>query len=142
MSTRSFIARTTADGVEGVYCHWDGNPEHNGVILKQHYNDPSKLAELFSHGDMSTLGESVGCKHDFEDRGNGSTTYYGRDRGETGPHIKTKCYKRLDDLVAYAAESGCEFFYVFDRDKWYYAERGMQFFGFSDGSPFSQFKPL
>ena len=141
MATRSFIALKTADGFEGVYCHWDGYLKHNGAILLEHYCESGKVAELLSHGDMSSLGTSVGQKHDFFAHDQGYTTYYGRDRGENGPHIGIKRYPSLSELVDYAEQCGCEYLYLFDKE-WQYAERGPQFFGLGDGSSFSKFKTL
>jgi hypothetical protein len=42
----------------------------------------------------------------------------------------------------YANRCGCEYFYIFKDGDWQYAQRGSQYFGLSDGSPFSEFKPL
>ena len=142
MATRSFIARQTTDGFEGAYCHWDGYPAYNGVILRDHYSDPEKLAELLSHGDMSTLGPSVGQAHAFDDRDPAITTYYGRDRVETGPHTEPSRSSSLQEMLDRAGSRGCEFFYLFAEGQWQYAERGPQFFGGSDGSSFSELRPL
>ena len=97
MATRSTIALEYADGTVGqVYCHWDGYLENNGMMLYKHYVDPFKTRELLDLGDISSLGRVVGDKHPFspfEDgakgahdaaKAAGATTFYGRDRGETG----------------------------------------------------------
>lgn len=98
MATRSTIAIEFADGtVQQVYCHWDGYLENNGAILQEHYMDPCKVRELIDLGDMSSLGEEVGVKHpfspyeveglsyeDYKAKYSNMTTFYGRDRGETG----------------------------------------------------------
>ena len=97
MATRSTIALEYADGTVGqVYCHWDGYLENNGMLLYKHYVDPFKTRELLDLGDISSLGRVVGDKHPFspfEDgakgahdaaKAAGATTFYGRDRGETG----------------------------------------------------------
>lgn len=99
MATRSTIALEYADGTVGqVYCHWDGYLDHNGKILLMHYSDPFKLRDLLDLGDISSLGRDVGAKHPFSPFGGsaadqaeheaasaaGWTTFYGRDRGETG----------------------------------------------------------
>ncbi len=145
MATRSFIARTTKSGYEGVYCHWDGYLEGVGSGLLEHYMDPDKIALLLSYGDISSLGADIGGQHDFMDRKNGSeTTYYGRDRGETGSHIKPRQFRKRDTLLKCAAGMGCEYVYLFEQSTGtcYYCERGPQWFGLSDGSEFSSFKPL
>ena len=144
MATRSFIARTTKSGYEGVYCHWDGYVEGVGLTLLDHYQDPDKLALLLSYGDISSLGNDVGGKHDFDDRHEGETTFYGRDRGETGSHIQPRQFRKLEKLQKRAADMGCEYVYLFEQSTgtWYFCERGPQYFGLSDGSDFSSFKPL
>ena len=83
MSTNSTINILNEDGtVDSIYCHWDGYLEHNGKLLQEFYNTEAKVRELLAPGDLSTLGTTVGSKHDFEDRGVTSCKYYGRDRGE------------------------------------------------------------
>jgi hypothetical protein len=54
MATRSRIGIELKNGsVLSVYHHWDGYPEWLGRILKTHYNDRQKVAELIDGGDMS-----------------------------------------------------------------------------------------
>ena len=101
MGTRSTIALEYADGtVEQVYCHWDGYLSHNGQILLKHYSNPFILRDLIDLGDISSLKSTVGTKHAFSHFDNGMTqdeyyklygemtTFYGRDRGETGTSAK------------------------------------------------------
>ena len=102
MATRSTIALEYADGtVEQVYCHWDGYLAHNGKILQEHYSNPFILRDLIDLGDVSSLKPTVGTKHafsHFELRAEevaeykvlteNMTTFYGRDRGETGTSAK------------------------------------------------------
>jgi hypothetical protein len=102
MGTRSTIALEYADGtVEQVYCHWDGYLEHNGQILLKHYSNPFILRDLIDLGDISSLKSTIGTKHafsHFELRAEevaeykvlteNMTTFYGRDRGETGTSAK------------------------------------------------------
>ena len=102
MGTRSTIALEYADGtVEQVYCHWDGYLEHNGQILLKHYSNPFILRDLIDLGDVSSLKPTIGTKHafsHFELRAEevaeykvlteNMTTFYGRDRGETGTSAK------------------------------------------------------
>ena len=119
MGTRSTIALEFADGtVEQVYCHWDGYLAHNGQILFQYYSDPFKLRDLIDLGDLSSLGRNLGNGHPFSKFGlkeedpdfdqmialckqaeeEGWTTFYGRDRGETG--VAAKKFKNYEDYVA------------------------------------------
>ena len=103
MGTRSTIALEFADGtVEQVYCHWDGYLSHNGQILLKHYSNPFILRDLIDLGDISSLKPTIGTKHafsHFELRAEevaeykvlteNMTTFYGRDRGETGADKKS-----------------------------------------------------
>ena len=110
MATRSTIALEFADGtVQQVYCHWDGYLEHNGTILYQHYQDPFKVRDLIDLGDISSLGINIGRKHAFSSfegdkadyeaaMAEGATTFYGRDRGETG--VGAKRFKDFEDYKA------------------------------------------
>jgi len=109
MATRSTIALVFADGsVQQVYCHWDGYLDHNGRILFEHYSDPFKLRDLIDLGDISSLDKEVGEKHPFDPYGSDEdkalydaaekanwTTFYGRDRGETG--VGAKRFKNYED---------------------------------------------
>jgi len=91
MATRSAIAVTHGTVVKGVYCHWDGYIDHNGVILQEHY-DSAKANHLVALGDVSSLQPEIGEKHAFSQIGSGltqeeyesrygnMTTFYGRDR--------------------------------------------------------------
>jgi hypothetical protein len=118
MATRSTIALEFADGtVQQVYCHWDGYLAHNGQILLKHYSDPFVLRDLIDLGDISSLGRNLGNGHPFSKFGlkeedpdydqmialckqseeEGWTTFYGRDRGETG--IDARKFKDYADYV-------------------------------------------
>ena len=112
MGTRSTIALEYADGtVEQVYCHWDGYLSHNGAILQEHYSDPFKLRDLIDQGGISSLGKEIGEKHAFsqfelraeevqayKELTENWTTFYGRDRGETG--VGSKKFKDYEDYAA------------------------------------------
>ena len=129
MATRSTIALEFADGtVQQVYCHWDGYLEHNGRILFENYVDPFKTRELIDLGDISSLGTQIGDKHPFSPftagdkaahdlaKEAGATTFYGRDRGETG--VAAKKFKDFADYVANHQYE--EYEYILRRDgNWY-----------------------
>lgn len=129
MATRSTIALEFADGtVQQVYCHWDGYLDNNGRILSEHYSDPFKLRDLIDLGDISSLGENIGSKHPFSPFGDGdkeaheaavnagATTFYGRDRGETG--IEAKKFKDFEDYKANFVHE--EYAYILRTDgNWY-----------------------
>jgi hypothetical protein len=112
MGTRSTIALEYADGtVHQVYCHWDGYLEHNGKILAENYSDPFVLQKLIDLGDISSLGIEIGEKHAFshfelraeevqayKELTENWTTFYARDRGETG--VDSKKFKNFEDYRA------------------------------------------
>ena len=69
MATRSNIAYQRANGqVVVTYCHWDGYPEYNGVMLNEHYNNQSKAEELANQGYLSSLKPTI--KESLDDRAN------------------------------------------------------------------------
>jgi hypothetical protein len=69
-------------------------------MLQEHYSNPFILRDLIDLGDISSLRPTVGTKHAFSrlevpmdgeayDKLYGDmTTFYGRDRGETGTSAK------------------------------------------------------
>lgn len=137
MATRSTIAiETTAGQVQQIYCHWDGYLSHNGAILNEHYSDPAKLQQLIDIGDVSSLGNVIGEKHPFskfdvraDDPDRESklllvtqaeveswTTFYGRDRGESG--IKARVFDNFE-MYRISGDSQ-EYNYILRNDgKWY-----------------------
>jgi hypothetical protein len=134
VSTRSGIGIVDRDirgklvRVRGVYCHWDGYLEHNGVILGGSYRNTDKINALIGLGDLSVLRNEVGEKHDFNNmkrdapqRVNGWTTAYHRDRGDElrqrvfdGPKAKSLFRSALRD-------SWAEYIYLYDLGKWYWS---------------------
>jgi hypothetical protein len=112
MATRSGIGIERGDGtVVGVYCHWDGYPEGVGRMLEEHYRDPVKITALVELGSISSLAPEIGEQHPFDERREDWTTFYGRDRRETGTEPKTVVDRETfrDEL----RRSGVEFLYVF-----------------------------
>lgn len=137
MATRSTIALEFADGtVQQVYCHWDGYLEHNGEILFHHYVDPFKTRDLIDQGDISSLGTVVGEKHSFScldseldsveyERLYGHmTTFYGRDREETGTDAKK--FKSFDDYEENFQHE--EYAYILRCDGNWYVKQGIEDF--------------
>ena len=55
MGTRSRIGVMHGDKVKSVYCHWDGYPEYNGVVLKENYQTQEKVEQLIALGSISSL---------------------------------------------------------------------------------------
>jgi len=128
MGTRSLIGVMDENGfVKGIYCHWDGYPEHNGRILRDHYTTPSKILKLIALGDLSVLGSEIGRKHAFsqfevpeaeraayEVRTENWCKAYGRDRGETC----TKAQKYKDIFEFIGDDRGQDYTYVYVNGKW------------------------
>ena len=128
MATRSTIAIAREDGtVAKVYCHWDGYLENNGDILVKFYDTADKVEALIAGGDISSLGTEVGVQHPFsyigvmtsaeyEEKYGEMTTYYGRDRGETGTEprvfVNIESYEQTSQME--------EFNYLFIEGEWYY----------------------
>ena len=121
MSTRSYIVmekkRESGEKFyEGVYCHSDGYPSHNGQILFDNYQDRAKVEKLISLGDLSFLDERIepteGSGHNFEysEREKGVCVFYGRDRGETGVDAKEVTLEEL------AGDIWIEYTYVYTLD--------------------------
>lgn len=113
MATRSYIGVRNLDAsVDYIYCHFDGYPDHNGIILTEHYADMDKVNALMKLGDLSVLGEQIGEKHDFNKRTRGWCLAYGRDRGESNVSVRTGNYKELIN------DQNVDYVYVFDGDYW------------------------
>ena len=65
MGTRSRIGIAFEDNsVLSVYCHYDGYPEFNGRVLREHYNTAEKVRELIDGGDMSCTWTNAGWNNE------------------------------------------------------------------------------
>jgi hypothetical protein len=128
MGTRSRIAVANPDGTfTSIYCHWDGYPTGVGRTLKDHYGDAEKVAALIALGDISSLGEEIGSKHDFDNNPDGEVNAYGRDRGEEG--IEPKVSANFESLTELTQDCGGEYLYVYKGGNWFVAKGGVAFFG-------------
>lgn len=115
MSTRSFIGKLNADGsVSGIYCHFDGYPQHHEPLLKN-YDTKDKVEKLLALGSLSSLGSEIGEKQDFDNPTNNNWCLaYHRDRGE-----------ELEELMHYDSQdtmmssiSWANYAYLFDGTNW------------------------
>jgi len=120
MGTRSRIGVMHGDKVKSVYCHWDGYLEHNGRILLEHY-DSAKANHLVALGDLSSLDKNVdipeGAEHSFQVPLDGVTTFYGRDRGETGTEWKVA--HTFKEFLDQCDNYGAEYYYIMRDGVWY-----------------------
>ena len=65
MSTRSRIGiQHEGNSITSVYCHWDGYPEFNGRILRDHYDTVEKVRELIDGGNISALHTNAGWNNE------------------------------------------------------------------------------
>ena len=87
MATRSRIGIENDDGsVSSVYCHWDGYPNNNGVMLERHYKNRDKVKKLIELGSLSSLAPLVDPTketHSFNNPEEDVVKAYHRDRGDS-----------------------------------------------------------
>jgi hypothetical protein len=126
MSTRSFIAKQIGeDKYRTIYCHSDGYLTYNGAMLLDHYNTPEMVDKLLDLGDVSYIAEklepdpSMPHGFDYNQRQDGVTVAYGRDRGETNVEARDMTLAELDD-----SNNWTEYVYIFNQDnEWKYFKR-------------------
>lgn len=98
MSTRSFIIDKVSN--RGIYCHFDGYPEHQIPILKGCYNTQEKVDELINLGDILCLGQEIEFKKipNYSDSLTLFTDAYHRDKGEEWDSVKPmeNCYPLIE----------------------------------------------
>ena len=113
MATRSLIGKLNSDGtVTSIYCHWDGYPSHNGVLLQEYWDTPFKVDQLLALGDLSSLGKEIGEQQDFNSpRNRDWCMAYGRDRGERGVDAKTVSREEFFGDSGYI-----DYFYLYNGD--------------------------
>jgi hypothetical protein len=149
MATRSFIHVQRTDGKWArIYCHSDGYWSHNGRLLQQYYASQERAEALVALGDISSLAETIGVKHDFDYRfkfydkygSNRQAMYedpeylrlarmcmaYGRDRGE----------KNVDAAVGDTLEE------VFEDEEYVYVWRDGEWLGMSYTDDLTNLRPL
>lgn len=96
MSTRSFIGFDNGIRLEGNYCHYDGYPEHVGMILVQHHNTYEAMRALVKGPQIRNLD------HD------GTVCRFGD--GDSGVEYADSAKEIL--------ESGYDYAYLFGNGKW------------------------
>jgi hypothetical protein len=120
MSTHSTISILNTDGtVNSIFCQWDGFIDGNGEILKEHYTDINKIKQLIALGCISTLDKECTKpeNHSFENRVDGFTVAYHRDRGEDWEYVKTE---NFDNYESFRLEADFqEFNYLYKDGEWY-----------------------
>ena len=137
MGTRGAIGVMHGDKAKVIYCHWDSYLEGVGRILFDHYDSP-KANYLVALGGISSLGKVIGEQHPFskndiekddpeaetklkllaQAEAEDWTTFYGRDRGESGNEYVV-CNS---DEEMYEHFSWCEYFYIMRDGVWYVSQ--------------------
>jgi hypothetical protein len=122
MATRYTIGKVQEDGqtIRSVYGHWDGYPEYAGKMLQNFYSNEEKLDRLLSMGDVSVLDQQIGSpteRNPFDDRTEGTTCFYGRDRGETG--INALTHADENEWIGFRRGSWCEYGYLWKDGEWH-----------------------
>lgn len=125
MGTRSFIIVANPKGdFTGAYCHWDGYPSHNGRMLLEHYSTKGKARELVRLGTLSSLDVRAKpinpAAHSYNNKEEGTTVAYHRDRGEAWENTKPEQSGMLLHLLDFARECWCEYVYLFWNGHWSY----------------------
>jgi len=111
MATRSTIALEFEDGtIKQIYAHWDGYLEGNGEILLNHYKTPTDVAALIGMGDLSSLDTTLEA-----------TTFYARDRGETGVDAR-----QFSDIEDYNRNGDSQEYNYIMREGVWHVDRGDQ----------------
>jgi hypothetical protein len=119
MATRSNIGIVNDNGsVTGIYCHWDGYPEHNGKLLLKHYTDSERINGLMSLGSLSILAENLYSTdiHTFNNPQEGVCVAFGRDRGEK--NADSKSFTNISEFEKYANRTTADYQYLFNNGKW------------------------
>jgi hypothetical protein len=101
MSTRATIAYAASDGsYRAVYLHFDGYPEHAGVVLNQRYNSIEKASALIAGGELRSLNSS-----------GGEPEYFSRARPPKHLHDR-------GSLLSFARDCDANYLYVFEDSQW------------------------
>ena len=104
MATRSLIAKQNEDGTyNAIYCHWDGYPSSNGVILVENYKTLSDVDQLLALGDLSSLNSMLNL-----------TVAYHRDMDreyEAADYIET-----FEALKKFGSECNVDYIYVYNNN--------------------------
>jgi hypothetical protein len=89
-------------------------------MLQDFYSDEEKLDRLLDMGDISSIDQQIGSpteRNPFDDRTEGMTTFYGRDRGEDG--VSALVHANKFEWMGFRRGSWCEYGYLWDRGTWY-----------------------
>ena len=116
MATRSRIGTELPDGsIISVYCHWDGYPEFNGRVLRDHYDTVEKVRELIDGGNISALHTNAGWNN--ETLPEVGPLYY-TSRGESIANNEPELSKDHGEYLMLSANADEEYSYLFANGEW------------------------
>ena len=131
MATRSYISYYDGSRLITQYCHFDGYIEGVGETLQKYYKEPKRVEQLSRLGDLSVLKEELNPtgEHSFDNREEGVTVAYGRDRGEEGTQSKVtyRRFKTVGEIFTYLRKYFNEeynYVYLVKTKEWYVSEYG------------------
>ena len=102
MSTRATIAFANEDGTfQATYLHYDGYPEHAGVILNQRFDSIELVSALLAGGELRSLTSQIGGPEHL-------------DRAQPTKHL---CDHR--SLMEFARNCDANYLYVFQNKTWH-----------------------
>jgi hypothetical protein len=88
-------------------------------MLRDFYSDEDTLDRLLDMGDISSIDQQIGSptEHNpFDDRTEGMTTFYGRDRGEDG--VSALIHANVEEWLGFRKGSWCEYGYLRVNGEW------------------------
>lgn len=126
MSTRSFIGMQYENGtIRAIYCHYDGYINGGvGETLFWHFQDADKINKLLEGSDISSLGSRIDASegHSFDNRQEGCTVFYARDRGEVRRDPSE--YFTSPTFLRGAKNVGAIYAYLFADGEWFVCNVG------------------
>ena len=130
MATNAFIGFRENNSITYIYNHSDGYLEYLGKMLIEHYNSEKQAKTLVSLGDVSVVKEKLtpeeGTIHTFDNRQEGVSVFYNRDRGENWDDIKPI---RINNTVFENPDYTIVYIYVYDVEEqtWLFTRNGKDF---------------
>ena len=130
MATNAFIGFRENNSITYIYNHSDGYLEYLGKMLIEHYNSEEKAKALVNLGDVSVVKEKLapeeGTTHTFDNRQEGVSVFYNRDRGENWDDIQPI---RIENTVFENPDYTIVYIYVYDvkEQAWLFTRNGKDF---------------
>ena len=130
MATNAFIGFRENNSITYIYNHSDRYLEYLGKMLIKHYNSEEKAKALVNLGDVSVVKEKLapeeGTTHTFDNRQEGVSVFYNRDRGENWDDIQPI---RIENTVFENPDYTIVYIYVYDVEEqaWLFTRNGKDF---------------